>query len=118
MLMKRVSRVERRASECDTTALPLSEVIVDWKHFNTDMQSNDLPWNSIEAIAERNSQERLDLRPYMIDNPVLCFTTDKFHKMLDTFRFNQCRQMCVINPVTGRLQGVIGREDIFAYMSL
>ena len=102
-LMKRVPRVERRASECDTTALPLSEVIVDWTHFNIDLHSSDTPWSTIEMTAEKNLQERLDLRPYMIDNPVICFTTDKFQKVLDTFRFNQCRQMCVINPVNGRL---------------
>jgi len=117
-LMKRVSRMERRASECDTTDLPLSEVIVDWKHFNCDLYSSDLSFDDIKEICENNSTERLDMRPYMIDNPIICFTTDKFQKVLDIFRFNQCRQLCVINPVTGRLQGVIGREDLFAYMSL
>lgn len=90
-LMKRVSRVERRASECDTTDLPISEVVVDWKHFNTDMYSTDLNFKSIVDLAEKNPKERLDLRPYMIENPVICFTTDKFQKVLDVFRFNHCR---------------------------
>lgn len=91
VLMKRVSRVERRASECDTTDLPISEVVVDWHHFNTDMYSSDLSYQSIVDIAEKSLKERLDLRPYMIENPVICFTTDKFQKVLDVFRFNHCR---------------------------
>lgn len=116
--MKRVSRIERRASECDTSDLPLSEVIVDWKHFNPDLYSTDQDHRTIADIAEKNLRERLDLRPYMIENPVICFSTDKFQKVLDVFRFNCCRQICVVNPVSGRLCGVIGREDLFAYMSL
>lgn len=78
MLMKRVSRVERRASECDTSDLPISEVVVDWKHFNSDLYSTDHDHKSIAAIAEKNLRERLDLRPYMIENPIICFSTDKF----------------------------------------
>ena len=102
-LMKRVSRVERRASECDTGDLPLSEVIVDWKHFNCDLFSSDISHTTVQDICEKNTTERIDLRPYMIENPIICFTTDKFQKVLDIFRFNQCRQLCVINPVNGRL---------------
>lgn len=77
-LMKRVSRIERRASECDTSDLPLSEVVVDWKHFNPDLYSTDQDHRTIATIAEKNLRERLDLRPYMIENPVICFSTDKF----------------------------------------
>ena len=76
--MKRVSRIERRASECDTTDLPISEVIIDWKHFNCDMYSSDTSYKTVLDIANANLQERLDLRPYMIENPILCFSTDKF----------------------------------------
>lgn len=77
-LMKRVSRRERRASECDTHDLPLSEVIVDWKHFNTDMYSSDRKYDELRSIAEQNPKERIDLRPYMVEGPIVCFTTDKF----------------------------------------
>lgn len=75
--MKRVSRVERRASECDTRDLPLSEVIVDWHHFNCDLGSTDKKFEDILDIGTKSSNERLDLRPYMIENPIICFTTDK-----------------------------------------
>jgi len=76
--MKRVSRVERRASECDTADLPIAEVIVDWKHFNCDLYSTDRSYKDVESIADKNPSERLDVRPYMIENPTVCFSTDKF----------------------------------------
>lgn len=46
-LMKRVSRIERRASEIDSHDLPLAEVIVDWQHFNCDMGSKDKPFDDL-----------------------------------------------------------------------
>lgn len=54
----------------------------------------------------------------MIIEPFVCMTTDKMQKVLDIYRMNQLRQICVINPVDGSLQGVISREDLFAYMSM
>jgi len=54
----------------------------------------------------------------MIESPYVCFTTDKVQKILDIFRFMQLRQMCVINPIDGKLKGVISREDLFSYMKL
>ena len=76
--MKRLSRCERRASEFDTMDLPISEVIIDWKHFNSDLFSTDRSYLDIEQIALKNPKERLDLRPYMICNPQTVFTTDVF----------------------------------------
>ena len=53
-LMKRVARVERRASECDTHELPLSEVIVDWHKFNTNLSSDNRKYSTVEELAENN----------------------------------------------------------------
>ena len=58
------------------------------------------------------------MRPYKIESPFVCFTTDRIQKVLDIYRYNQLRQICVINPVDGSLQGLISREDLFAFMSL
>uniref|UniRef100_A0A7S3N344 CBS domain-containing protein n=1 Tax=Strombidium inclinatum TaxID=197538 RepID=A0A7S3N344_9SPIT len=116
--MLKLSRAERRASELDTTDLPVSKEILDWIHFNSDFKSTDKSFDSVKSIALAHEDERMDLRPYMIESPFVCTTTDKFQKVLDIFRANQLRQICVINPVDGSLQGVISREDIFAYMSL
>jgi len=62
--------------------------------------------------------EYVDLRPYMIHSPFVCHTTDKIQKVLDIYRLMNLRQICVVNPVDGSLQGVISRENLFNYMSL
>lgn len=115
---KRLIRVERRASELDTTELPISEELIDWREFNTNLYSTQHTFNEIIHLIKENKDERIDLRPYMIIEPFVCMTTDKMQKVLDIYRMNQLRQICVINPVDGSLQGVISREDLFAYMSM
>jgi len=117
--MRRVSRLERNASEYDIQGLPMEDTaVLHWTHFNSDMTASDLSYESITEIANSNKTKRIDLRHYMIESPYVCFTTDKVQKILDIFRFMQLRQMCVINPVDGKLKGVISREDLFAYMKL
>ena len=117
-LMTRIARHERGNSEFDTHDLPIGDRKVDWRHFNADMYGTDRKWQEIEEIARSNADERVDLRPYLIASPFICFSTDKIQKCLDIFRHNCLRQLCVINPCDGSLQGVIGREDLFKYMSL
>ena len=117
-LMRRVARAERGNSEFDTHDLPIGDRIVDWRYFTADMYGTDRKWEEIAETARANMDERLDLRPYLIASPFICFSTDKIQKCLDIFRHNCLRQLCVINPIDGSLQGVIGREDLFKYMSL
>ena len=110
--------MERRASECDFTELPESVNNLDWRCFNTDFKSTDHKFMEVASICAKNQNERIDLRPYMIESPFVCFTTDRMQKVLDIYRHNQLRQICVINPIDGSLQGVISREDLFSYMHL
>lgn len=117
-IMKRVSRVERRCSELDTTYFPESSAILNWRNFNSDFKSTDRTFGEVAEVISRNLNERIDLRPYMILSPYCCMTTDKLQKVLDIFRYMQLRQMCVVNPIDGSLQGVISREDLFSFMSL
>ena len=117
--MRRVSRLERNASEYDIQGLPMEQsAVLNWTHFNSDMVASELNYESVAAIVNSNKSKRVDLRHYMIESPYVCFTTDKVQKILDIFRFMQLRQMCVINPIDGKLKGVISREDLFAYMKL
>ena len=54
----------------------------------------------------------------MIETPFIVLSTDKLQKILDIFRFMQLRAIGVTDPETGALQGIITRQNIFAYMHL
>ena len=116
--MQRLTRLERRGSEFNIQENPVSDKLIPWTEFTSDMRSLDREYKEVRALVEKFKQERIDIRPYMIHQPFVCQTTDKIQKVLDMFRFFQLRQLCVVNPVDGSLQGVISREDLFAYMSL
>jgi len=74
---KRLIRVERRASELDTTELPVSDILINWREFNTNLYSTQHTFNEIIHLIKENKNERIDLRPYMIREPFVCMTTDK-----------------------------------------
>ena len=117
--MKKISKNELGASEFDVETSPINRAsILDWRLFNTDMYSTNRSWKEISDVAEQNYNQTIDVRPYMIEHPHCCFTTDDLQKVLDIFRYMQLRQLCVINPRDGRLKGVISREDLFKYMHI
>ena len=51
-LMARVARRERGNSELDTTDLPIGDLKLDWRYFNSDVYSTDLSWKEVSKIAE------------------------------------------------------------------
>ena len=77
-VMEQIGRVERRGSETDLTQFPASDQILEWQAFNSDIYSTERTYESIQAIAENNMTQRIDLRPYMELSPHVCFTTDRF----------------------------------------
>ena len=89
--MHRIARMERRGSEHDTGDLPLAKNILNWRLFNSDYHSTDKDVVSIFYQAKKYSNEKIDIRPYMIKSPFVCFTTDNIQKCLDIFRHNCLR---------------------------
>ena len=79
--------MERRASELDTTELPESDRILDWRHFTSDFTSSQLDRAEVMKIVNENRDRRIDLRPYMILSPFVCCTTDSVQKVLDIYRY-------------------------------
>ena len=117
-VMNKLARFERKNSEVNYMELPSSNQVLDWRLFNTDMASTDFKYEKVKAICDNNQTKEIDLRPYMLEGPYTCMTTDKMQKILDIYRHHQLRQVYVLNPVDGSLQGIISREDLFNYMSL
>ena len=102
----------------DESEIPITNDTLDWRLFNVDFYSNDRQYNEIEKVVEANLNKMIDIRPYIIDTPFLAQSTDRLQKVLDMFRHMHLRILPVTNPGTGVLEGVITRQDLFAYMSL
>lgn len=93
--------------------------VLSLNNFGVDIFSNDADAEHvIMDVIEENFEEWIDLRPYMIENPLSVSQHDKFYKVLDQFRLNHCRHLMVVDPSSGNLAGVVTRKDLFAYNSL
>lgn len=63
-------------------------------------------------------EEWIDLRPYMIEQPINVSINTKLFAVLESFRLNHLRHLMVVNPADGKIAGIITRKDLFKYMSL
>ena len=102
----------------DQAEIPTVNEVLDWRYFNTDFYSHDREFSEVAEICKDNIDKLIDIRPYIIDTPFLAQSTDRLQKILEVFRHMHLRTLPVTNPGTGALEGVITRQDLFAYMSL
>ena len=73
----------------------------------------------IHEICLKNKEKILDLRPYMIDEMFTVTTAAKLPQVLNMFRVFHLRQLCVVNRKNQKyIEGIITRQDIFAYMTI
>lgn len=82
------------------------------------MYSTDRKVGEVEDIMLNNLERLVDLRPYMIEEPYLVYTTDKLNKCLELFRNMHLRALPVVDPNDGSCVFVLTRNDLFSYMSL
>ena len=93
--------------------------VLDWTIFNCDIYSSELPTERvIEEVCNQHKLEIIDLRPYIIEDPISVQTQSKFTKIVELFRMHHLRHLPVTSEEQGELKGVITRADIFKYMSL
>ena len=115
---KRSGTLHGFTGEKDISEVPETKRMVDWWLFNTDMYSTDREASEVEDIMLNNLTRMVDLRPYMIEEPCIVYTTDKLNKCLELFRNMHLRALPVIDPNDGSCVFVLTRSDLFAYMSL
>lgn len=104
--------------EKDDDLLPVTNNILPWKFFNTNMESTQRTYEEVASICDEYPNKLVDLRPYMIEEPWTINMTDKLPKVLDLFRHFHIRALPVIDPNTGLPVAVITRQDLFSYMHL
>jgi CBS domain-containing protein len=69
-------------------------------------------------ICESNGKELIDLRPYMVEQPVICSKLDFLPSIVNKFRDLHLRHLIVICAHNGKVDGIITRQDIFRWMPL
>ena len=102
----------------DEAMIPITNETLDWRYFNVDYYSHDREYSEVEDICKENMDKMIDIRPYIIDTPYLAQSTDRLQKVVELFRTMHLRALPVTNPGSGALEGIITRQDIFAYMGL
>jgi CBS domain-containing protein len=98
--------------------MEIQKDVLDWRFFNTDLKSSNLSWKIVEKVADMNQGKRIDLRPYMIENPYTVHEEDKLQKVLDVFRLMHLRHLPVLDNDNSNLIGIITRVDLFRFMGL
>jgi len=90
-----------------------------WKNFCRDFWSKDLKvTREMKAVCEYYENYLVDFRPYLIESPITVFTTDSLKNCVELMRNMYLRHIIVISPVDGTLQGIITRQDLFAWLDL
>ena len=117
-VLKRKETLKLFTGLSDMAQIPATREELPWHYFNNDFWSNDREYAEVEAICDTNQDRMVDVRPYMIETPFLAQSTDRLQKLLDVFRHMHLRMLAVTHPGTGALEGIITRQDLFAYMSL
>ena len=115
---KRKKTLQQFTGLSDAAQIPATREELPWHHFNSDFYSNDREYAEVADICDMNSDKMIDVRPYMIETPWLAQSTDRLQKINDMFRHMHLRMLAVTNPGTGALEGIITRQDLFAFMSL
>ena len=76
--------------------------IIPWNKFTMNIYSDEVdPTYVLENIVDQYSEEWLDLRPYMIENPIKVSVYAKMKDVLELFRMHHLRHLIVINPNDG-----------------
>ena len=70
----------------DFKTYPLAEPAFDWEVLNQDFHSTTRNHKDVEVMAHFHKDEEMDLRPYMIERPLMVSAFDKFPKLVNLFR--------------------------------
>ena len=91
--------------------------IMDWTHFCMNITSDEVSAEYVlQKIIPEYKDEWLDLRPYMIENPIKISVDTKLQDALELFYLLHLRHLIVTDPHNGKIAGIVTRQDLYAYM--
>ena len=101
---------EEDIDEKDVKQYPIQDPpVFEWESLNQNVSSDPKPYAHLESIAKENSNELLDMRPYMIEKPFTVTEKDTIEKVHLLFRQMHLRQLIVVKSGSERLIGIITR---------
>lgn len=93
------------------------EMVLHWSKFTRDFLGKDMPvTDEHKQICDYNQTALIDMRPYIIENPKVVRTTDDIQKCVDYMGRFHMRHIPVLHPATGKLRGIITRQDLFNWL--
>ena len=93
------------------------DMIVDWRLFNKNLESSEPDITLAIEVIKENPEEKIDLRPYMIEYPMTVRRYESLINVVEKFRQHNLRTLPVVSYVDQSLIGIITRKDLFAYMT-
>lgn len=95
------------------------EDIIDWTHFCMNITSDEVSAEYVlQKIIPEYGDEWVDLRPYMIENPIKISVDTKLQDALELFYLLHLRHLIVTDPHNGKIAGIVTRQDLYAYMDV
>ena len=89
---------------------PLSDII-HWSKFNANIFSSVESPDEALAALEGHGEEWIDLRPYMIEQPVKLCRFNTLSRALDVFRTYHLRHLVIVNTYDDSIAGILTRKD-------
>jgi CBS-domain-containing membrane protein len=93
------------------------DMIVDWRLFNKNLESSEPDISKAIEVIKNNPEQKIDLRPYMIEYPMTVRRYESLINVVEKFRQHNLRTLPVVSYVDQSLIGIITRKDLFAYMT-
>lgn len=107
---------ERKDQESNNEIPPLGHLRYRWQDFNCDLKSTTFDIREQEDIAKAYPDRIIDMRHFMIENPRLVTANTSMWECIRIFHLNSLRHLPVTDPETGKLVGIMTRENIFSFM--
>jgi len=104
--------------ENDDAASCYNDSGLRWFNFTTNFHNSVPEYATVKNSVERFGDKLIDLSPFMERRPFTCFENDPFQKVLSTFRLHNRRHLPILEEGSGRLAGIITRQDLFKYMKV
>ena len=74
-------------------------MVVDWRLFNKNLESSEPDISKAIEVIKNHPEQKIDLRPYMIEYPMTVRRYETLTKVVEKFRQHNLRTLPVVSYV-------------------